>query len=772
MKLFTLPSPHWVGRLRQHTVAVVAGVLACNSPALQGAETDNLIIEEIVVTATKRGTTRVQDVPIAISAFDASRLEELGASQFDQWAGQVSGLHFEDWGPGDKDFVIRGINSPTGATVGAYFGEAVVTGRMLENGGGRQVDFKLHDIERVEVLKGPQGTLYGANSMAGTIRIIPEQPDIEAMDAYIKTEWSDTKGAKDTYANNVTSAYATQAMLNLPLAKNTAALRLVGWKHQDQGYIDNIRYQESSVNDADIQGGRVLLRVQTEGNMEITGMIQVQTVKLDNDNRITPAGIVSVGAATPLFGPAMPDLMGGDNISTEYVRTPWDEDARIYSLTAEWNLPHGSVTATTNLFSRDIDYIYDSTPILIFFNAPVVAITRQIQEREVHTTEIRYASALDGPFNFVAGVLYQKEDIDFDLQVLTAGEDGIPIGTFSGLDADDAFIGSGSTIFGRTLAIESENKAVFGEINYRLSAAFNLTLGARYVEFESQSVSANTHPFFGFKGKAIDFQDRSTTDSKATFKANLTYEPHENVLLYANVAQGFRPGGTNAVILPINVTLPEGFGPDELTSYEVGAKISWLNNRVLVNTALYTTDWKDIQTGGAVQSFTFIDNLGDATVRGLEFDVRYRPDVHWDVSAGGSWIHAALESDEPSTVGDFPGQKGDKFPNVPRFSGFVAASYSQEFTAGMEGHVNLDYTYRGSSVTEFNGTNPYYNELSSYGIVNFTLGLNTEHWDISLFVRNLLDEDEAVDIIENEQEQRASIILRPRSIGLRLAYRM
>jgi len=752
--------------IKEYMSVAAIGALALNSLALAAAENKkSFVIEEVVVTATKRGAASAQDVPIAISAFDASRLEDLGVTQFDQWAGQVPGLNFEDWGPGDKDFVIRGINSPTGATVGVYFDEAVITGRFLENGGGRQVDFKLHDIERVEVLKGPQGTLYGANSMSGTIRIIPEKPNLEELDAYIETELSDTDNAG---GNN----YMVNGMVNIPLVENRVGLRIVGWKHDDAGYIDNIRYNKKDVNDAEIEGARAILKFQATDNFSLTGMVQTQDVMLDNDSRITPKGVVSIGSANPLSGPAMPELMGGDNISSEFVRTPWDEEARIYGLTAEWEFENGSLTATTNLFTRDIDYIYDSTPIMIFFNAPVVAITRQIQEREVHSTEIRYASSYDGPFNFVAGLLYQEDDIDFDLQVLAADANGLPIGTFSTLDEDDLFIGSGTTIFGRTLSVASENRAVFGEVNYELSETLILTLGARYFESESESQSANTHPFFGFQGEPIDFQNRSTEDNKATFKLNLTYEPSEDILVYGNIAQGFRPGGTNAVILPINVVLPEGFDSDELISYEIGAKTTWLDKKLQLNASIYYTDWEDIQTGNAIQSFSFTDNLGEATVMGMEIDLRYRPTENWDFSIGGSWIDTELDSDEPSTVGDFPGEEGDEFPNVPNFTGFVAASYNWQVTDAMEGRVNLDYNFRGASATEFNSASPFYNNLESYGVTNLNFGVKTNNWHVSLFVRNLFDEDEAIDILDADQEQKAALILRPRTIGLRVKYQI
>ena len=733
--------------------------VVCNTAVAQ--------IEEVIVTATKRGEVGAQDVPIAISAFDANRLSEMGVSQFDQWATQIPGLNYEDWGPGDKDFVIRGINSPGGGTVGVYFDEAVITGHFLENGGGRQVDFKLHDIERIEVLKGPQGTLYGANSMSGTIRIIPAKPDFESPDFYVEADIGQTDDAENP--NLVASG-----MVNIPFG-DSLALRLVGWRHDNAGYIDNIRYGEKGINDEDTTGARAILQLRASEDLTITALFMAQDMDLGGDSFITPEGVVSPGsdplstAAFPVPVP-MPTVMGGDNISTEFVKTPWDEEARIYSLTADWDLGKGNLTATTNLFTRDIDYIYDSTPILQFFNAPLVAITNQIQERKVSSTEVRYASSLSGNFNFVIGGLYQTEDIDFDLQVLAADSRGEPVGEFSQLDEDDLFIGTGTTIFGRTLSSDRKDTAFFGEINYNLTDALSLNFGARYFKSKSDSKSANTHPFFGFQGEPIDFQNRKQSDDKVTFKGNITFEASDDLLYYFTVAQGFRPGGTNAVILPINVVLPEGYAPDELISYEIGLKSSWMDKRVLFNASVYYTDWKDIQTGNAVQSFSFIDNLGSATVKGLEAEFRWRPDEHWDFSLGGSLIDTKLEDDEPTTVGSYPGQKGDEFPNVAKFTGYASLSYRNSLSSALDGLFRLDVNHRGDSATEFNPDNPFYHKLDSYTVANVNVGVISENWKATVYVNNVFNSDDAVDIAHSDQEAFAIQILRPRTFGIRMSY--
>ena len=323
---------------------------ACTaSPFVSAADTgQSLALEEVIVTATKRGAYSAQDVSIAISALDGSALDAMGATQFDQWAGEVPGLNFESWGPGDKDYVIRGINSPTGGTVGVYYDEAVTTGRFLENGGGRQVDIKLHDLSHVEILKGPQGTLYGANSLSGTIRYISKRPNLEKLEAYVEVESSATDDADDLNT-------MINAMIDVPVVADTLGLRIVGWKHDNAGYIDNNRYHEDDVNEEDTEGVRAILRWQATEDFVISANYTRQNLDLENDSRITPSGVdvfVVDPASSGIPGPSFPAVSGGDNISTEVVRTPWEEEVDIYGLTAEWRVGPGTLTATTKQLVR------------------------------------------------------------------------------------------------------------------------------------------------------------------------------------------------------------------------------------------------------------------------------------------------------------------------------------------------------------------------------------------------------------------------------------
>lgn len=726
-------------------------------------------LEEVVVTASKRGAAAAQDIPIAIAAFDASRMEAMGATQFDQWAGQISGLNFEDWGPGDKDYVIRGINSPTGSTVGVYYDESVVTGRFLENGGGRQVDIKLHDLERVEVLKGPQGTLYGANSMSGTIKYITNKPSLSEIEGTIETEIGQTDSAGDLNT-------MVNGMINIPLVEDTLGFRFVGWQHDNSGYIDNNRYDEEDVNEDETQGFRAQLKWQANDSLSFLFSYTKQDQEADNNSRITPSGVPVFSVdpnASGIPGPAFPTVSGGDNISTEVARTPWDENAEIIGLTAEWELDAGTLTATTNRFTRDINYIYDSTPILIFFGAARSAASNQIQEREISSSELRFASSLDGSFNFVVGALYQQEEINFDLQVLSTDQNGNTETSFSPLDSDDIFIGDNfgvGTIFGRDLTAKSQNTAFFGESYFIISDQWDATLGIRHYTADHESESSQTHPFFGFQGNGITFQEQVGDDSKTTYKANLTWKPSEEDMFYFNVATGFRQGGTNAVIIPGDVVLPSSFDSDELMSYELGAKTSWLDGSLILNGAIYHIDWEDMQTGSSIQSFSFTANLGEVSVDGMELDLQYRVNENWEISLGGSWISTELQEDEPSTVGDFPGLSGDELTNVPAFTGYGSITYNQTMTNDLDLSVRYDINYRGAAATELRADNTFYHKLPAYTVSNFNVSLSNDSWRATLFVNNLFNGDDFVDIIHDDQDQLSGVALKPRTAGVRLKY--
>src|SRR5580698_776331 len=214
------------------TLALSAAVMAllCGTPVFAAdTSTESTSLEDIVVTANKLNAQKVLDIPTSIQAISGDTLQNIGASGIMSIAGSIPGLSIQDLGPGDKKYVIRGINSTGDSTVGVYYGEAVISGSNADDGGGFQPDIRMYDLDRVEVLRGPQGTLYGASSMSGTIRYVPKSPDLDNLGGYLTTEGSETSHASGNY--NINGA------LNLPIIEGVLALRLVGWKIYDSGYI-------------------------------------------------------------------------------------------------------------------------------------------------------------------------------------------------------------------------------------------------------------------------------------------------------------------------------------------------------------------------------------------------------------------------------------------------------------------------------------------------------------------------------------------------------
>jgi len=258
------------------------------APATDAKPAASDTVEDIIVTASKRGDESIRDVPITVQALTGETLTKSGITQFSQYATRIPGLAFQDLGPGDKKYVLRGVNSTGAATVGSYYDEAVISANNGNDGGGRNVDFKLYDIQRIEVLKGPQGTLYGASSESGTIRIITNKPDTHEFSGYIAGNVSGTEKGGANY--NVNGA------LNLPIANDKLALRVVGWYVNDSGFIDQPRIpagRVANVNTDETSGGRAQLRYTPTSELSITASATYQKQHSDGSSRYTPPGVAA-----------------------------------------------------------------------------------------------------------------------------------------------------------------------------------------------------------------------------------------------------------------------------------------------------------------------------------------------------------------------------------------------------------------------------------------------------------------------------------------------
>lgn len=774
MKTGTLTS-RTHGRKRRQCLIASASLLAMiSAPALAMAQAnDDANGDEIIITASKRGGQSLHDVPIPVQAITGDELAARGVKDFADWAIAVPSLRYEDLGPGDKRIFLRGINSIGASTAGVYFDEAVITGSNKEDGGGRSVDIKLYDLDRIEVLKGPQGTLYGANSMSGTIKMIPNKPKFNRTESFVDTTVGSTKHGGFDWGIN--------GMINLPLAEDKAALRVVAWNDEKSGYIDNVRLGTKNINNEDTYGGRAMLRLAASERFTLDASAMFQRTSSNGTSRETPTGTIGHVPTN-----ALPTFQGGDYLTTSFTKDEWNDNWEIYSLTGEYEMENGTITATTNWFDRDINFNFDSTPILLFFGVPIPAITKQPQSRRIWSNELRYASDWEGPLQVVMGGLLEREKTNFEVQVIASDPvTGEALGPFD--PNTDALAGTGNAFFGRTNDGTINQEALFGEASFALSDKLSATAGLRYFHSQQKSLELQTHPFGGFPNANRPPPDpNNDSNNKLTSKFNLSYKANDDLLIFATASQGFRVGGLNAAAIPLIAGIPRNFGPDSLWNYEVGIKNSLGGGRVFFDLSFYQIDWSNMQSVSkdSTGAFQFIANAGDARINGIEMNGTAKLTDNFELSGGFAYTDARLVKDQPGvTPGNVievtnPGHKGDSIPNVPSFTFNASGEYTFPVGDTNQGFARLDYSYVGHYKTEFRpqgtgpGFNPFTQRVGGYSNVNARLGVANDRWSAKLFINNLFDKRGIVDAIASDQDPLALLQIRPRTVGLNVTVRM
>jgi iron complex outermembrane recepter protein len=738
--------------------------LAQVSTPADGAEVDD---SQIVITADKRSSTTVLATPTSIQAISGEALQEQGVAGFADIAGQIPGLVLQDLGPGDRKYIIRGISSTGQSTTGVYYDEAVISGSNANDGGGFQSDIRLYDLDHIEVLRGPQGTLYGAGSMSGTVRFITNRPDLDEVGGYITGEISDTSEGAENYNAN--------GALNLPIVEGVAALRLVGWGISDSGFIDQVRVGATlpnergfveNVNNEDVLGGRASLRVQPNTALTLDLSYTRQHSESNGSSRYTPEGV------TAFDFPPSPIIQGCDLCNTDISRSPRTDDAEVYSLTATYDASFGTFTATTNQFNRDFEYNIDQSAILATFSVFIPAEVFETVGRRVNSSEIRFASDFDSPVNFVAGLYRQEETSDLDIAMLTTNGDGVPTGSFSRDDSQDALLnpGVGSTLFGRTDHRESTQYAVFGEATWQATPRLELSAGLRYFEEEMEGVQETTHGFGGGP-TAGPIADDPQSNDKVTGKLNLAYRFNEDLLFYATVAQGFRSGGLNARNSIFEV-IPPSFGPDSLIDYEAGIKGRLFDGLLEYQVNAFFIDWSDIQVQQVTQvgALHYTGNAGNAESKGIEFEFVARPTDALRINFAGSFQDAFLT--EGATPDQYAanstlGLTGDQMPDVAPFQFALGLNYTVPLSASGDwnGTLAADISYQGERNAYFESS-PFNLTLDDYTLLNLRAAVSNDVWSATLFARNATDERAQISAINSNQDPHALTTVRPRTIGI------
>jgi iron complex outermembrane recepter protein len=702
------------------------------------ATADSQVIEEVVVTALKRETT-LQDTPLAVSAVSGATLVDRGIDNVSDLLRTTPGLGVLDQGAGQRRFIVRGVQSAGEAQTGLYYDEALVSSGSpgtTNDAGQRMPEIRLFDVERIEVLRGPQGTLYGSGSMGGTVRVLFNKPTNEYQ--------TQAHAAVETMAEGATG-YEADGMINMPFGDQLAA-RVVAYHHEHGGYIDNLRLGIDDINDEEASGGRVLLRYQPNEKLTVDLAAHVQRED----------AAVSVWEHTV-----------GEYQSRTATQLPVKDDFELYNLTLKWDLGFATLTGVGSFFERDLLVTIDGTRFLqgILPQLPpplrppfVESVLHQPQDIEDRSYELRLGSNGSGPLAWTLGAYFEQRDAFTSSQHVKTD----PI---TGLRVVPTVFA-----FHRDIRDVLEQRAVFGELSYDIMPALTLTLGGRYFDYDKEVTGRMLVPFapFGFLTTTGPTTSRSDEDGFVS-KVGLAYRFGEHVLAYAQANQGFRPGGVNQVP-GLDQTLAP-YEADSTWNYELGLKSRWFDEQLQLNLAAFRIDWDDMQVTGVSRTnaaVRFIANAGAARIDGIELEATAAPLAGLQIALSGAYLDARLRENQSNADLTAPGLKDDRIPNVPEYSAALALEYGRPLGAALHGSMRTDVTYVGETTSEFRPTSAFFERIDAYTLTNVRLRLADDDttWNLDLYVDNLFDELAIGRVLSSPFGFDLTLSSPPRTIGI------
>jgi len=751
------------------SIIILAYFMLSVAFATAAAQGDADTIEEIVVTATKRATV-LQDTAYSVQALGSKTLQELGADDFIDFFSQITSLSQTGEGPGNRRYAIRGVQSIGEPQVGLYYDEIPIAGLPGDNldSGFAQMDLKLWDVERIEVLKGPQGTLYGQGSMGGTLRVISKRPVTDKFEAAAQTTFSDTRYGGFNFGIN--------GMVNVPIIKDTLAIRAAVYYRDEPGYIDDIASTLAGVtqdpgenaNSEETTGGRISLLFTPNEDITLTAIYYFQ--------RMDTGGLFET----------FPDFASDDNpVANVFSENKFNDNLDMFSVIADYDgMDWASVTWTGSYMERKIERFDDTTRFVLSlfgcdeFNfgiscfGPPITPTVSMADESVKSwsNEIRVSSKIDGPLQWTAGFFWQNK------RTFRNGQVGI-VDAVTGLSSFDSNRVMQNRIFSRQNWGHSEQIAFFGEASYEIMDKLTATVGLRWFDTSRDEDQNLVQPFFG--GQTGYQPTQVFAEKKLIKKFHLAYEVNDDALFYAQVAEGFRLGGPNQ---PGGFTASAPpFDSDSLWNYEFGWKSSWADDKFILNGAVYYIDWSNVQiaTTDVTGAFEFIGSAGDADVLGFEVETIIRPMEGLELTGGLTYSNARLNGPQIAPTGgvlELDLQSGDRLADVPEWQFNTGVTYHFPVFGSYEGLARFGWSYVGTSNTQLTDTllgnlpNPNFLRKGSYSLANLRFGVSGDAWDASVFVNNLFENSGALAARVVDNEPLRKVIPQPRTIGVQFQY--
>ncbi len=781
-------------------------------------------IEEITVTATRRAES-VMDIPVNISAIGGSQIEQQGFGDLSEMASYVPGLNVVDQGGRDGNrIVVRGLNA-----------EPIVNSFGQENGGGTvatyvgeiplYVDLRLNDLERVEVLLGPQGTLYGAGTMGGAIRYIPKKPDFDAM-------FFEARADTYTYSEGDGVSSDIGFTINLPIS-DQFAIRASIDRYDDKGFIDYpFVVQQPGVSEpdpdfADSAERAANFRPAEDANTEeaLSGRFAARWTPTDSIDATLTYYFQNTEHGGRNVSGQRGTIPAGEYDSPFRVLEPNDRDSDLLALEVIADLGFAELTSATGIGGVEEAGQRDQTDLLITLEysyelfPTFTAFTFEDEETETFNQELRLVSTGDGPWNWIVGAFYNKNEYDALSSEFTPGY-GAFVGPSFRQDLDDLEYFEAD----RT---ELTEKALYGEIGYDVTDQFSLTFGIRVYDYEFDEANQTEFPYFT---TPEDFQPYPLSDignqlpltpnqafDGDLYKLNASYTFDNGNLVYFTFSQGYRVGASNGgepcpdVFVPGSQSLcllapGQQFGPnpddiaeinereyfpDEVDNFEIGAKTTWLDGDLILNGSVFYIDWKDPQVATAsVNAGTAITvNAGAAETKGFDVAATWRVNDAFDLRGSFSYTDAELTEGVPSLIRTIStpgfatafedGQAGDRLPGSPETQFSIFGSYTHELSGGNMIVVDGGYAWQ-DDVLSLAGARGNSLTLDSYGRASLSVGYVTESWSVTGYVDNLFDDYTESSVFNtplyNQTVEGANVryyrtnVLAPRSIGVRLKY--
>ena len=746
-------------------LAAGAALAAPGIAAAQQAIASSNELQEVVVTATKR-TTTLQETPISIATVSGDDILRRGLSNMNDLLDQIPGVAMQTVGPGRTNFSMRGMSGSGGSspTVGYYLDDIPVTPATsaISSAGKSMISPDIYDLPRVEVLRGPQGTLYGSGSEGGTIRLLTNQPQLGEFAANAESGFSGTQRGD-------TLNYNLNGMINLPLVDHTVALRLVATERFDGGYIDRVvvspypPYTDNNTQRGDVANAPVVARY-SDVNYTRTQAVRALLLFQPVDSlTITPSVFYQ---RLNQGGQNSYDLPPGNFAHYQAGDVPerFEESFYVYALNIKYTTDAFSLTSTTSQLNT---YFYNQEDVdeqwygfFLPFGSPFLTDGDgwERHDQRQFSEELRLASSGNQPLQWLIGGFYN--DFNDQLSFLEQSPqlvqyDGSAI-AFQDFEPDHL-----------------QQFAAFGEATYALTPTFKVTAGLRYFHYDFNFLQ----DYSGLATAPPLSATGSTSASGNTPKLGVTYIPDDNLTVFASATKGFRPGGANLPIPPsfcgesLQSLNAETYQPDSVWSYELGEKARLLNGALAVRASLFYIDWKNVQQNVPLAcGYDLTENAGAAVSKGGELEIDLRLGTAFTVHGGVGYTDAMITESTPGSALAV----GARLPNVPEWTANGSVEYNTPLSDRWDFNARADAEYIGSEFDPNAAPYPLSNR-GGYSLVNMRFGARGRAFSAYVFADNLLNKVAFVGFDHSEAQNTAEyarvIPTVPRTVGIDFQYR-